>query len=168
MTFLLAVKTYLLNKSSHVYTWLTSKYIRGRLFTVPLQLTVNMNHSPLWKNSLERTSSGTFERKYPNESKKLRTIRLTDTAWNYLQRIADQESVSRTDVIEAWARERVTQSDILCKALDEFVEMKKQEYGLNNAQKGEFNRKSRDWTYFNKFVELAKNAPWELLGEDVE
>jgi predicted DNA-binding ribbon-helix-helix protein len=39
-----------------------------------------------------------------DESKKLRSIRLTDTAWNALQRLAEEQGVTRTDLLEQWSR----------------------------------------------------------------
>ena len=38
------------------------------------------------------------------ESKKLRSVRLTDTAWDALDRIASEHGVTRTDLLEEWSR----------------------------------------------------------------
>jgi predicted DNA-binding ribbon-helix-helix protein len=124
-----------------------------------------MNFNPLWKTSLERSAAGKFERKFINENKKLRSVRLTDTAWDVLENIANQNGISRTDVIELWAREKENQQKILLRAIEQFISDKQEEYGLNNRQKGEFNTNTRDWTRFKEFAELARNAPWELLEE---
>ncbi|MDJ0796552.1 MAG: TetR/AcrR family transcriptional regulator [Calothrix sp. MO_167.B12] len=51
----------------------------------------------------KRSSSGKFKRDYP-ESKKLRSLRLTDTAWNNLDAIAQKNNLSRSELIESLAR----------------------------------------------------------------
>lgn len=124
-----------------------------------------MDSKPLWQTSMERSVNGKFERKFADEAKKLRSIRLTDTAWNTLENIANQKELTRTDIIELWTREKETQQEILVRAIEEFISQKQEEYGLNNRQKGEFNTDTRDWTRFREFAELARNAPYELLGE---
>jgi AcrR family transcriptional regulator len=50
-----------------------------------------------------RNSSGRFERDY-TESKQLRSIRLTDTAWDNLKAIATKNNLTRTEAIELLAR----------------------------------------------------------------
>jgi len=45
-----------------------------------------------------------FIRKF-DEPKVTRAIRLTDTAWNNLAHIAQQQGKSRADLIETWMRE---------------------------------------------------------------
>jgi AcrR family transcriptional regulator len=50
-----------------------------------------------------RNSSGRFERDY-TESKQLRSIRLTDTAWENLKAIATKNNLTRTEAIELLAR----------------------------------------------------------------
>lgn len=114
---------------------------------------------------MQRSEDGKFERKFTDEPKKLRSVRLTNTAWNALENLATQKELTRTDVIEMWVRETETQQEILVRAIEEFIAQKQEEYGSNNSQKGEFSTKSRDWTYFKQFAELARNAPYELLGE---
>ena len=47
---------------------------------------------------------GKFSPDYGNETKKLRSIRLTDTAWELLAEIADKNHITRTEVIELFAR----------------------------------------------------------------
>ena len=42
------------------------------------------------------------------------------------------------------------------KILDEFIELKRSQYGQNNAQKGEFSTKSRTWDIFNKLYDYLK------------
>jgi AcrR family transcriptional regulator len=50
-----------------------------------------------------RSNSGRFERDY-TESKHLRSIRLTDTAWSNLEEIATRNNLTRTEAIELLAR----------------------------------------------------------------
>lgn len=45
-----------------------------------------------------------FTQKF-DEPKRLRSIRLTDTAWNSLEKIAIEQGLTRTDLIEEWSRE---------------------------------------------------------------
>jgi transposase-like protein len=45
-----------------------------------------------------------FTQKF-EEAKKLRSVRLTDTAWDALERIASEHGVTRTDLLEKWARQ---------------------------------------------------------------
>jgi len=45
-----------------------------------------------------------FTQKF-DEPKKLRSVRLTDTAWDALERIATEQGLTRTDLLEKWARE---------------------------------------------------------------
>jgi AcrR family transcriptional regulator len=51
----------------------------------------------------KRSSSGRFERDY-TESKHLRSVRLTDTAWSNLDEIATRNNLTRTEAIELLAR----------------------------------------------------------------
>ena len=46
-----------------------------------------------------------FTQKF-EETKKLRSVRLTDTAWNALEAIASERGVTRTDLLEEWARQK--------------------------------------------------------------
>lgn len=119
----------------------------------------------IWKTSMDRSDNGTFNKKFQDEEKKLRSIRLTDTAWNYLQEIATEREVSRTDVIEAWARNRETEQEVVLKAIEEFINQKRSEWGSNNSQKGEFSMSSRTWDIFKQFKKLIEEAPYELLEE---
>lgn len=114
---------------------------------------------------LNHPTDGKFTVKL-DQPKKLRTVRLTNTAWNQLQQTATKNEVSRTDVIEAWARHKESEQEIILKAIEAFVEDKKADWGNNPAQKGEFSTKSRTWDVFNQFRELIKEAPWKLLKED--
>ena len=50
------------------------------------------------------TESGQFAPDYQGEIKRLRTMRLTDTAWKRLAEIAERNHITRTEVIEIFAR----------------------------------------------------------------
>jgi hypothetical protein len=47
---------------------------------------------------------GKFVSDYPGEIKRLRSIRLTDTAWELLAEIAERNHITRTEVIEMFVR----------------------------------------------------------------
>jgi hypothetical protein len=47
---------------------------------------------------------GTFTPDYAGETKRLRSMRLTDTAWDLLAEIAEKNHITRTEVIELFAR----------------------------------------------------------------
>jgi hypothetical protein len=51
----------------------------------------------------KRSSSGTFEQEY-DEPKHLRSIRVTDTAWENLEAMAQRNNLTRTELIEKLAR----------------------------------------------------------------
>jgi AcrR family transcriptional regulator len=51
----------------------------------------------------QRSSSGTFEQEY-DEPKHLRSIRVTDTAWENLDAMAQKNNLTRTELIEKLAR----------------------------------------------------------------
>ncbi len=51
-----------------------------------------------------RTLNGQFEPDNAEEIKRLRSIRLTDTAWEKLAEIAEKNQITRTEVIEIFAR----------------------------------------------------------------
>lgn len=114
---------------------------------------------------MDRADNGTFSKKFDQEEKRLRSIRLTDTAWNRLQEIATEKEVSRTDVIETWARHKESEQEIVLKAIEEFIAQKRSDWGSNVSQKGEFNMNSRSWDIFNQFKKLIEQVPYELLGE---
>ncbi len=52
-----------------------------------------------------RTSDGKFETDYGDSPKRLRSIRLTDEAWEKLLEIGEKNQVTRSEVIEIFARE---------------------------------------------------------------
>ncbi|MTJ08832.1 TetR/AcrR family transcriptional regulator [Anabaena sp. UHCC 0204] len=53
----------------------------------------------------KRTPGGKFEADYGSESKKLRSIRLTDTAWAKLDELAATNNLTRSEMIEIFARQ---------------------------------------------------------------
>lgn len=44
-----------------------------------------------------------------DEPKRLRSVRLTDTAWAALESLAVKQGLTRTDLLEAWARNPQTE-----------------------------------------------------------
>ena len=50
------------------------------------------------------TKDGKFTPDYAGETKRLRSMRLTDTAWDLLAEIAQKNQITRTEVIEFFAR----------------------------------------------------------------
>lgn len=53
----------------------------------------------------KRNSSGKFQMDYTNEPKQLRSIRLTDTAWEKLAELAAKHDLTRSEAIEIFARQ---------------------------------------------------------------
>ncbi|WP_427161965.1 TetR/AcrR family transcriptional regulator [Aliinostoc sp. HNIBRCY26] len=53
----------------------------------------------------KRNSTGKFQMQYANEPKQLRSIRLTDTAWEKLAELAAKHNISRSQAIEIFARQ---------------------------------------------------------------
>lgn len=53
----------------------------------------------------KRTSSGQFQTDYANEPKQLRSMRLTDTAWEKLAELAAKHNLTRSEAIEIFARQ---------------------------------------------------------------
>ncbi len=51
-----------------------------------------------------RTSDGKFETDYQDSPKRLRSIRLTDEAWEKLLEIGEKNQVTRSELIEIFAR----------------------------------------------------------------
>lgn len=51
-----------------------------------------------------RTPDGKFETDYGDSPKRLRSIRLTNEAWEKLLEIAEKNQVTRSEVIEIFAR----------------------------------------------------------------
>lgn len=55
----------------------------------------------------KRTPGGKFQADYGSESKKLRSIRLTDTAWAKLDELAQENNLTRSEMIELFARQNL-------------------------------------------------------------
>ncbi|MCC5639914.1 TetR/AcrR family transcriptional regulator [Nostoc sp. CHAB 5844] len=53
----------------------------------------------------KRNSSGKFQMDYGSEPKQLRSIRLTDTAWEKLAELAAKNNLTRSEMIEIFARQ---------------------------------------------------------------
>ncbi|NET70026.1 MAG: TetR/AcrR family transcriptional regulator [Sphaerospermopsis sp. SIO1G2] len=53
----------------------------------------------------KRTPGGKFKADYGDEKKKLRSIRLTDTAWAKLDELAQSQNLTRSEMIEIFARQ---------------------------------------------------------------
>lgn len=51
-----------------------------------------------------RTKNGKFQTDYSDSPKRLRSIRLTDEAWEKLFEIGTQNQITRSEVIEIFAR----------------------------------------------------------------
>ena len=110
---------------------------------------------------MERTENGTFAPKEFGQ-KKLRSMKLSDYAWNKLEAIAIETESSRTDVIENFTRSNNSEQEIVIKALEAFLKTKEADWGSNPSQKGEFNSNSRTWDIFNQFKKLVERSPWEV------
>ncbi|WP_414551190.1 TetR/AcrR family transcriptional regulator [Anabaena sp. CCY 0017] len=52
----------------------------------------------------KRTAAGKFKMDYGREPKHLRSMRLTDTAWEKLAKLADENNLTRSEAIEIFAR----------------------------------------------------------------
>ena len=124
-----------------------------------------MNNNTI-PQDMNRDDDGKFLTRY-DEPKVLRSMKLTDTAWQALKEIGDENCISRTDVIERFVRANNSHQKVILKALDTFIEDAKIDYKSSNnpMQKGEF-KFSRDWTKLLKFRDIIENAPWEVLGEE--
>lgn len=120
----------------------------------------------LYQSSMDREDNGRFARKYA-EAKKLRTMQLTGTAWRNLEKIAEANGCTRTDLIEAWARTTVSEQAILLRAIEKFIELERLEFGENSMQKGRrFSMDSRKWDAFRKFTAIASSSPSQLLNQE--
>ncbi|UYD38965.1 hypothetical protein [Tolypothrix sp. PCC 7601] len=102
-------------------------------------------------------------------NKQLRSMRLSDEAWQLLEEKGIEQGKTRTDIVEELVRGANEQA-IVMKAIEAFIKLRTEEFGENVAQRGkEFSTKTRDWSAFNKFMELVKNSPWELgIGEEIQ
>ncbi len=125
-----------------------------------------MTHQPIWREKLERTGNGTFSPK-EFEGKKLRSMKLSDYAWDKLEALGEINSCSRTEIIEKFTRGENNEQEIVLKALEKFIASKQAAWGNNPSQKGEFNPNSRTWDIFNQFKKLVETSPWEVgIGKE--
>lgn len=106
---------------------------------------------------MDRTEKGTFTEKFIGEPKKLRSIRLTDTAWDKLEEIAENLSITRTDFIELIARQYQSEEKIALTLLDRFIEQESQRDRKGNQYGTDLKPKARTWDKFNQFKEWVKN-----------
>jgi len=115
--------------------------------------------------STKRSSDGQFTQKEYGE-KKLRTMKLSDHAWDTLDAMARERNISRTDVIEELTRQRLNPVDkqaIVREALQEFIQYKQDAYGKNAMQRNkEFTMHSRTWDVFREFLKLVNSLPEKL------
>lgn len=121
-----------------------------------------METKPLYKTSMKRDESGQFA---PNQygEKKLRSMKLTDHAWNTLEARANEKGMSRTDIIEEFTRTSLDEREIVLKALRRFIELKQESFGNNASQRGkEFSMSSRSWDNFKEFMKLVEDSSWEV------
>jgi predicted DNA-binding protein len=124
------------------------------------------DNTKLAKTSQARADNGKFQSS-DYGAKSMRSMRLSDEAWQLLEDKAKLTGKTRTDIIEELAREGKEQQ-IIIKAIKAFIEYQESEYGINPSQKGkEFSTSTRNWAAFNKFRELIEITPWEL-GIDEE
>jgi hypothetical protein len=126
----------------------------------------NADYNLLWQSSMPRDEFGKFEPS-PLGEKRMRSMKLTDEAWDSLELKAEKLAINRTELIERFARDEHTRQDIIMEALEAFMKRKQEQFGSASSQKGkEFNSTTRSWDVFNEFKELMANSPWELLGEE--
>lgn len=105
---------------------------------------------------MDRTEKGTFAQKFVGESKILRSIRLTDTAWRKLQEIASKFCLTRTDFIELFVRKYRSDEEIILDALERFIESERNRPRKGNQHGNEFKTTGRDWTKLNEFEDWVK------------
>lgn len=142
-------------------TLLSSEYIRGIIIKEVKSNPIMTEQKAVYNPVFNRDKIGQFTfNKYGD--KKLRSMKLTDHAWDTLESMARERGITRTDFIEEFTRqkEEVDKQAILEEALDKFIEFKKRSYGKNYMQRGkEFNMDARTWDIFRefmKFVEVGK------------
>ncbi|MEI2580008.1 hypothetical protein [Scytonema sp. PRP1] len=95
--------------------------------------------------------------------KKLRSMMLSDHAWDTLKKLGDEKGASRTDIIEEFTRQQKSEQEIVVRALKNFIEMERESFGAKPSQKGkEFSLDTRTWDAFRKFLKLADISPRQL------
>jgi hypothetical protein len=114
------------------------------------------NYARDWVCNPNQDNTGRFISK-EKENKSMRSMRLSDAAWHALA-LKSAGQKSRTDLIEEFALDKISSKEAILKALEDFINSQKENYGKNGAQKGkEFSTDSRSWDYFKKFYDLIKN-----------
>ena len=110
-----------------------------------------------YSNKQPRSKTGAvFGQKY-DEPKFLRSMKLTDYAWDTLQQLAAQQGSSRTDIIEQFTRAS-SPTQLMLEAINKFIESEALEYGQNPSQRQKpFNTDSRDWTKLKKLKKLLED-----------
>jgi hypothetical protein len=133
--------------------------------TTNYTITMTNYNTPLYVSNQNREAGKFTVKDYGK--KELRSMRLSDEAWELLGSKASEEGVSRTDLIEELARGKADEQAIILKAIKAFIARQESDYGSNGMHKGrEFSTKVRGWDYLNKFAQLIENEPWELgIGE---
>jgi hypothetical protein len=115
--------------------------------------------------AMKRDSDGQFIPKEYGE-KKLRSMKLSDHAWDTLETMARERNISRTDVIEELTRQRLNPVDkqaIVKEALQEFIQYKQDAYGKHNMQRDkQFTMDARTWDVFREFLKLVNSLPEKL------
>jgi hypothetical protein len=113
-------------------------------------------------NLNKRDSSGQFAPSLYGE-KKIRSMKLTNHAWDTLESMGIKRGMTRTDVIEELTRQETSEQQIILKAIQKFIELKKQSFPKHLIQKGkEFSTDTRSWDIFNEFLELIESSPQQL------
>lgn len=129
-----------------------------------------MNEIKADYNTAKRDSSGQFISKNYGE-KKIRSMKLSDHAWDTLETIGTLQGLTRTDVIEELtrqelARQEINKKEIVLQALQQFIELKKESFPKYLVQKGkEFSTDTRSWDVFNEFRFVLENSPEDLSIE---
>lgn len=141
-------------------------YIHGMMIAVTTNYTSTMNNNTSLYVSNQNRDGGKFASK-DYGIKELRSMRLSNEAWELLGKQANEQGKSRTDIIEELARGKADEQAIILKAIKAFLELQESEYGSNVMQRNKpFSTSSRSWDYLNKFIKLIENEPWELgIGE---
>jgi len=111
----------------------------------------------IYKTTVQRDNNGQFSGSEYGE-KKLRSMKLTDHAWDTLEVLARERGVTRTDIIEEFTRQKnkVNKRAIILNAIDAFIKLKEDSFGNNPMQKGkEFSMNARTWDVFREFLKFV-------------
>lgn len=75
----------------------------------------------------------------------------------YRELIDNYDNPEDPELIAAVTRIEIDERSIILKSLDDFIEIQKQKYGKNGAQKDKsFNVNTRKWDAFREFVEFVQ------------